>query len=122
MKPRRTFGSWQFVPPLDRKLPKAEQTTFTLKPLTQLQRMECWDNLRWVGPDGVAQPRAFQQARELCISNIERVENFPPGDPKPWPESMSEREKYLEQFDDMDVLIIGNEIRDHSGIGDEEKN
>jgi hypothetical protein len=125
MKPvHRQLGTWTFVPPSDRKLPAAEQTTFVLKPLTQLQRMEVWDNLRWINPDGTAAGRAFQQARELCLSNIEDVQNFPPGDPKPWPKDGSTQAKaeYLEQFDDMDVLLIGSAIRDHSGLDDDIKN
>lgn len=123
MKPaRRSLGSWRFVPPSDKGLPAAEQTVFMLKPLTQIQRMETWDNIRWVNSDGTMQPRAFQQARELCLSNIGSIENFPPGSAKAWPEGMRERLEYLEQFDDMDVLIIGNEIRDHSGLDDDIKN
>lgn len=123
MKPvKRSFGTWKFIPPSDRNLPAAEQTTFVLKPLTQLQRMEVWDNLRWVNADGTQVPRAFVQARELCLSNIESIQNFPVGDPRPWPESMKDRAEYLDQLDDMDVLIIGNEIRDHSGLDEEIKN
>jgi hypothetical protein len=121
---QKRVGSWTFIPPSDRKLPAAEQTVFVLKPLTQLQRMEVWDNLRWVNPDNTMQPRAFVQARELCLSNIEDVQNFPPGSPKPWPKdgSFEAKAEYLEQFDDMDVLIIGNEIRDHSALDDDIKN
>lgn len=119
---KRALGSWKFIPPSDKALPVAEQTVFVLKPLTQLQRMEVWDNLRWVNADGSAMPRAFVQARELCLSNIESIQNFPPGDSKPWPESMRERAEYLDQLDDIDVLIIGNEIRDHSGLDDDIKN
>lgn len=123
MKPiKRSLGSWRFIPPSDTKLPAAEQTVFILKPLSQLQRMEVWDNLRWVNPDGTAMSRAFVQARELCLTNIESIQNFPPGDPKPWPDSTRDRSEYLEQLDDMDVLIIGNEIRDHSGLDEEIKN
>jgi hypothetical protein len=119
---KRTLGSWKFVPPSDINLPTSEQSVFVLKPLTQLQRMEVWDNLKWVNQDGTMQPRGFQQARELCLKNIESIVNFPVGDPQPWPESIADRATYLEQVDDMDVMIIGNEIRDHSGLGEEEKN
>lgn len=119
---KRSLGSWQFVPPSDKGLPAAEQTTFVLKPLTQLQRMECLDSIRWVNADGTMLPRAFQQARELCLSNIESIQNFPAGDPKPWPETMHGRVEYLEQFDDTDLLIIGSEIRDHSALDDDIKN
>jgi hypothetical protein len=88
--------------------------------------MEVWDDIEWAKPDGkggqVIVPRAFQLSREICLTNISDVENFPPGAAQPWPQSRVEREKYLEQFDDFDLLLIGNEIRNKAVLEDEIKN
>lgn len=125
---KRPSGSWRFIPPADQKLKKEEQTTFVLNPLTQGERMVVWDDLRWteVLPDGTRniRSRANQQAYDLCLSQIEAIENFPAGAPKPWPKNGSEEEKraYLDQIDDVTILLVGSEIREHSSLEDELKN
>jgi hypothetical protein len=126
---QRSLQSWEFVPPDDQKLPESERTTFVLSPLSQLERMEAWDNLNWVSndPDGSStiKPRAFQQAFQLCLSHIVEIRNFPAGNgeqPKPWPPTRTERAQYLEQFSDLDILMIGSEIRNHSALEERAKN
>lgn len=145
----RQYGSWEYVPLDDRALPKEEQTTVVLKPLTQIERMQVWDSSSWVEQDEagnrVLRKRSFELARELCLSHIAEVRNFPPreelfaepvegeGDARrslgygpdrgqPWPTDDAGRVAYLEQFDDFVLLEIGNEIREHSSISEEEKN
>jgi hypothetical protein len=44
------------------------------------------------------------------------------GAPEPWPKGRAEREVYLEKFEDFDVLLIGNAIREHTVVEDAAKN
>lgn len=125
---KRPSGSWRFVPPADQRLKTEEQTVFVLNPLTQGERMVVWDELRWseVLPDGTRniRSRANQQAYELCLAQIGAIENFPAGAPKAWPKNGSDEEKraYLDQIDDVTILLVGSEIREHSSLEDEVKN
>lgn len=141
----RQHGTWEYVPKADRNLPTEEQTTFVLKPLTQLERMEMWDSSSWIEHDeagrSVIRRRSFELAREVCLSHISEVKNFPareplhdPGDAstvigygaadhsEEWPKDEAQRIKYLEQMDDFVILELGNEIRDHSSLTEPEKN
>jgi hypothetical protein len=130
--------SWRYVPIADRGLPPEEQTTFVLTPLIQGERLKVWDNGSWVhqGPtgDSVMMPRSYQQAYELCLQHIADVENFPAkvkngagiyeGTAKPFPVAGTQVEKlrYLDEFDDLVILEIGNEIRDRSTLDTAAKN
>jgi hypothetical protein len=125
---KRPTGTWRFIPPQDRKLKKEKQTTFVLSPLTQAERMSVWDNLKWVEQDEAGnrtiKSRSYQQALELCIGHIEDVENFPAGKPQAWPKNgdIEGKLKYLDQLDDVSILVIGSEIRNHSTLEEEAKN
>ena len=134
--------SWRYVARLDRNLPIEEQTVFVLTPLLQGERVKVWDNASWVqqGPGGtqVLMPRTYQAAYELCVDHIADIENFPAkvksgetgvyaypdGAPKQYPfgGSADEKLKYLDQFDDLTILEIGNEIRDRSTLDVSAKN
>lgn len=124
----RAVGSWDYVPPADRELPAEQQTTVRCRSLTQAERMMVWDTLsRDIRmPDGsvVTDIRSFRQARELCLACIESVENFPVGDPKPWPKdgTLAERESYLDRFPDAEILNIGVELRNRATVGQDIKN
>jgi hypothetical protein len=125
---KRAVGSWAFIPAADRELPAAEQTRIWCRQLTQEERMYAWDNLNWTQRDTegnvVILPRTFTLARELCIAAIESIENFPAGDPKPWPKDGSADEKmaYLNMMDDYEMLRIGQAIRNKALLEDEVKN
>lgn len=125
---KRPTGTWRFIPPEDRKLKKEKQSTFVLSPLSQGERMSVWDNLKWVEQDAAGnrtiKSRSYQQALELCLSHVEDIENFPAGKPKLWPKNgdVEEKLQYLDQLDDVSILVIGSEIRNHSSLEEEEKN
>lgn len=126
---KRPTGTWRFIPPEDRTLPKERQSVFILSPLTQAERMRAWDNLRWIDQDAAGnrtiRSRAYQEALELCIAHIEDVENFPADKPAPFPKNGSspeEKAAYLDQLDDVSILVIGSEIRNHSSLEEEAKN
>jgi hypothetical protein len=100
---------------------------FVLSPLSQGERMAVWDNLKWIEQDTAGNrtisSRSYQQALELCIAHIEDVENFPAGKPKPWPKNGAGREGRVPgQLDDVSILVIGSEIRNHSSLEEEAKN
>lgn len=134
--------SWRYVPIQDRALPKEEQTVFILTPLVQGERVKVWDGASWVqqGPRGeqVIMPRTYEQAYQLCVEHIADIENFPaqvkqgesgmygypPGAPKQYPAAGTPVEKlrYLDEFDDLLILEIGNEIRDKSTLDTTAKN
>lgn len=134
--PIRPKGTWTFITRDDLKLPANEQTRFTLLPLTLDQRMNAWDNLKWVNDDGSMTPKTFQQALHLCLMNVVDVENFkapragtedsetPDYEVIPFPKDGSETQKrvFFERMADIDILLVGNEIRTRSTIGEAEKN
>jgi hypothetical protein len=125
---KRPTGTWRFIPPEDRKLKKEKQSVFVLSPLSQGERMSAWDNLKWVEQDvagnRTVRSRAYQQALELALAHIEDVENFPAGKPEPWPRTgtLEEKAAYLDKMDDVSILVIGSEIRNHSSLEEEAKN
>jgi hypothetical protein len=125
---KRQVESWWYVLLSEREKPAQEQSKFLLKPLTQAERMRVWDDHNWVTVDkdrnSAVISRGLQQALSLCISQLAEVQNFPLDGPKPWPlgGSRMEKEKYLEMLDDMDILEIGNAIRDKSTLEPEVKN
>lgn len=126
---RRPIEAWWYVLPSDRELPAEKQSRFLLKPLTQAERMEVWDESDWVSVnpetgERTIRPRGFRQARELVLRNLVDVQNFPVSSPKPFPKdgTRAERETYINDFDDIDLFLIGNEIREHSSLEREVKN
>lgn len=132
--------SWRYVPLEDRGLPIEEQTTFILTPLTQGERVKVWDGGSWVQQDGAGRsvmlPRSYELAYELCVEHIADIENFPAkkkdadsgmytnGETKLFPVAgtKAEKLKYLDQFDDLTILEVGNEIRDKSTLDTTAKN
>lgn len=125
---RRPTGTWRYMLHSDRELKPEDQSVFVLKPLTQFERMEVWDDLNWLETDStgaqVVRPRANRQAYQLCLSNIASIENFPAGSPQKWPENgdVEGKKKYLELLDDLSILLIGTEIRQKSTLEEEVKN
>jgi hypothetical protein len=123
---KRQVEAWWYVLQSERDKPQAEQSRFLLKPLTQAERMRVWDDSSWVAIDKNGSKsitaRGFQQAHELCMTNIEEVQNFPLDGPKLWPKSKPERLDYLALLDDMDVFEIGNAVREKSTLEPEAKN
>jgi hypothetical protein len=117
-KNRCIAEAWTYVTKADRELPKDQQSRFTLSPLISTER----DLLR---DEMVNDDRTFgsiyTRGRKLALDHIVSVENFPVGEPKPWPEKRSEREAYLSLLDDDDVLEIGNEVWARSTLGPEDK-
>jgi hypothetical protein len=118
------------VPHEDRDRPAAEQTIFVLSPLSQAERMAVWDDGSWIrvesdGSKVIAQ-RGYQQALEMVRTHVVDVQNLQDADgnvlPFPKDGTPAERAKFLECLDDVDVLIIGQYIRDRSSIGEPEKN
>lgn len=117
---KRAAGSWIYVLKVDRELPELQQSKFTLRPLTGAER----DYYRTINrgakePGALAEP--FKTAREVCLSNIERIDQFPASHPMPWPEDYSERAAYLEKLDDGYVLELGVEVLTRSMLGEEER-
>jgi hypothetical protein len=125
-KQKRAAETWRYVLFADRALPPEQQSTFVLRPLTQLERADVHDNMtRFVSvPEGgrVAVARDHRLSVELCASNIVAVENFPAGAAEPWPEGRAERFAYLEGLDDAYVQEIGNELWLRATLGDDAKN
>jgi hypothetical protein len=88
--------------------------------------LESWDNLNWTQRDTEGNvtllPRTFQLARQLCINCIIGIENF--DSPTPWPAMGSDEEKgaWLDNIPDMEMLGIGQAIRQRAFLEDEIKN
>lgn len=119
MRPKlRPTGTTRYVPLDDRRLPPEEQTVIYYRPLTAGQRAEAYDGLSVseIAVDGKLLQRncGWQVHRELCLTQIERVDNFPPGAPEPWPTDRAAREAYLDRIDDLVVNEIGVAIREGS--------
>jgi hypothetical protein len=112
-KNRCVAESWVYVTKTDRALPKEEQTRFTLRPMTWAERDRARDALS-------SESVVHRQARRMALDHIVSIENFPVGDPKPWPSTIGEREAYLNTLDDGDVLEVGNEVWLRSTLGPDE--
>jgi hypothetical protein len=123
---RRAAECWKYVLLRDRELPVEEQTTWLLRPLTQVERAEGRDNMARIqatpGGGTATITRTHRLTLDLALSNIDAVENFPAGNAVPWPVDREARLAYLDMLDDDDVKEIGNEIWVHSAIGDDVKN
>jgi hypothetical protein len=114
-KNRCVAESWIYVTKADRELPKDQQSRFTLSPMTAAERDVAQDTLS----SGAAGTREY--ARKIARDHIVSVENFPVGEPKPWPEKSADREAYLATLHDDDVLAIGNEVWVRSSLGADEE-
>jgi hypothetical protein len=125
-KRKRTVESWSYVLLRDRELKPEEQTTFILRPLTQLERAEVRDNMARIqvvpGGGTATITRTHRSSLDLALSHIDAIRNFPAGSPQDWPTDREARLAYLDQLEDEDVKEIGNEIWVHSNIGDDIKN
>jgi hypothetical protein len=107
----------------DRDLPLDQQTRFILRPLSQAEQVAAEDEVYYLAFDGTGTKshvsREKRVARQLALSHIEAIENFPVGAPKPWPSDPEKRDEYLEQLRSEDVLEVGNEIFTRSKLGAE---
>lgn len=122
----RAAETWDYVLRDDRKLPAEEQSRFTLRPLTQEERQRYQDRLvsKIENADGVRETvfRSNTSAFQIALSNIVSIENFPAGEPMPWPESRADRIKYVSMLSDAYVIEIGDEIWGKSLVEDAVKN
>jgi hypothetical protein len=125
---KRSAETWRHVLTRDLGLPPEEQTTFVLRPLTQVERAEARDNLARIHalPDGATATvtRTHRLSLDLVLSNTVAVENFrnDKGVVLPWPEERDARLVYLDGLEDEDVKEVGNEIWVHSTLGGDAKN
>ena len=127
-KANRVVEPFKYVLPADRVLPAGEQSVFTFRPLTQGERMRATDTVEVVHVEGSGERqirfRTFEQAREVVLACLIKVENFPSEEPIPYPGDGTREEKYryLEMLDDYDVYRLGDHVIDHSTLGPPEKN
>lgn len=126
-KANRPAESWIYVLVGDRTLPEAEQTRFTLSPLTISERAIVRDEIARVQTlqDGtktvISQHR--RQGLDIALRHIVSIDNFPVGESsQPWPKETDRRLAYLEMLGDDNVQEIGNEIFSKSELGDDLKN
>lgn len=117
---KRAAGSWVYVLQVDRDLPEPQQSKFTLRPLTGAER-DYYRTLNRGAKDPGALAEPFKTAREICLSNIERIDQFPASRPMPWPEEHAARLDYLEKLEDGYVLELGIEVLMHSMLSEEER-
>lgn len=127
-KANRSVEPFTYVLPADRVLPAVEQSVFTFRPLTQGERMRAMDTVEVVHIEGSGERqirfRTFEQARETVLACLVSAENFPVGEPVPFPANgtREERSRYLNMIDDYDVYRLGEHVFDHSTLGSAEKN
>lgn len=113
--------AFRYTPIADRELALEQQSHFTLRPLTLNERAAARDNMTRVqvrdGERLIVQ-RSRQLAVDLTLAHLVSAENFPAGDPKPWPAdgSLTERRAYLELLGDDLVNELGNEVYDRSTL------
>lgn len=111
----RPAESFTYIPIADRALPVEQQSRFTLRPMTLTERAAARDNMsRTQVRDGerTIASRSRQLAVELTLNHLLAAENFPAGEPKPWPADapLADRQAYLELLGDDLVNEIGNEV------------
>jgi hypothetical protein len=110
------------VPECDATLDPTEQSRFTFRPMTYGERLKSWDETRIteVRADGSTflHDRSYQQAREIMLACLVSSENFPAGAPQAYPAkgTAAEREAWLTQIDDVQLLKLANEVRARSEI------
>ena len=129
-KPQRLAGEWDFVLPAEEKLDEAERGVFTVKALTQAERLRALDTRvrTELNDDGtiVSQSHAFRQAFEIVRDHLVKTANVPSDAPENWPGLAAPpeaRELWMERnLDDFDILAIGTAIREASFLGEPVKN
>jgi len=127
-KALRTVEEFTYTPEADRPLPAIEQSVFRFRPLTQAERLHAIDSAETITADASGarsiQPRGFTQARELVLLALISAENFPAGEPVPYPADKDTRKKsaYLEMLDDVLLFELGNYLFARSALGEPEKN
>lgn len=118
---KRRAESWVYILEGDRALSADQQTRFILRPLTQAEQMAIEDEVYYLSFDADGRKshvtREKRVARQLALSHIESIENFPPGNPKPWPADPEARDRYLAELQADDVHEVGNEIFKRSKLG-----
>lgn len=125
---KRQVEAWWQVLKSEQDKPEQEQSKFLLSPLTQAERMRVWDDSSWLTVDKegnkAISARGFQQAHALLLGKLLEARNFPLDSPRPWPATgtKGEKETYLEMLSDMDVLELGDAIRNRSTLEVEAKN
>lgn len=112
---KRPAESWIYVLKADRGLEERERSVFTLAPLTYAQRAGVRDDMQRAA--AASSDRVHRAAAEIAVTHIVLIENFPAGEPQPWPKSRGDRERYIEMLDDDHVLEIGDEIWGRSSLG-----
>jgi hypothetical protein len=118
----RAAETWRYILQSDRALEPSQQSVFVLRPLTLAERQRVRDALTRTHVDAEGRhliaSRLNEVRIELALTNVVSVENFPAGEPKPWPAGapLAERAAYLEILGDEHVREIGNEIFEHSVI------
>lgn len=122
----RSRQDFWYVLRADRDLPAEQQTRFRCSHLTAAERMRVYDRASWITTDKdgaqALNSRSFEQALELVVTHVQKIENFPVGAPVEWPEGRAERLQYLERFADLDIFEVGNAIREQGSLGAAEKN
>lgn len=122
----RPAESWTYILKADRELAPAEQSQFTLRPLTQVERATVRDEIARIqtARDGTKSVISSSQRQgiEIAAGCIVGVENFPSDGPKAWPSERDPQRKYLELLSDDSVQELANEIWEKSTIGDVVKN
>jgi hypothetical protein len=117
---KRPAESWTYILRDDRELSADEQSVWTLKPMTHIERAEALDNLvrTHIGAGGekTVISRSKQQAFEIVLTHLVAVRNFPARAGKPWPAKETERVAYIEQMDDAHVRELADEIFDKSTL------
>jgi len=129
-KPQRLAGEWDFVLPGDEKLDVSERGVFTLKGLTQAERLRAHDTRTRIEFNDagavLSQSHAFRQAFEIVRDHIVKTVNVPSDAPEDWPglaAPVEAREQWIDRnLDDFDVLAIGTAIRESSFLGEAVKN
>lgn len=112
---KRPAESWSYVLRADRELEESERSIFVLAPLTYAERAAMRDDVLRGKTD-----RVYREAGDVFLSHVVSIENFPGGNPVPWPSDRDARVRYLELLDDLHVLEVGNEIWARSSIGEDE--
>lgn len=115
---KRPAEAWTYVLKADRALEPSQRSVFTLAPMTYAQRAVINDSMVLSALDD---SRVYRTAGEMVLSHIASIENFPAGEPQPWPADRASRERYLEMLEDGAVLELGNEIWSRSALGKDEE-
>lgn len=115
---KRPAEAWTYVLDADKTLPEAEQSQFTLRPLTFDEDAAYRDAIRGKDESG----RVWRATIALLPDHIVSVDNFPAGNAKPWPASPAERKAYLEEIGVDGCFELGDQIFAHSRVSDDAKN